>query len=40
MYLDGNNEALSAYLCGDRAAPEVVAYFHRCSVPITKSGAA
>ena len=40
MYLDGDGDALSAYLGGDRISPEVVAYFDRCSVPLPKRGAA
>jgi hypothetical protein len=34
MFLDGNEEALSRYLCGDRTSPSVVAYFTRLDIPI------
>ena len=36
MYLDGNKEALTAYLAGDRSSPTVVAYFKRLGVPIPR----
>jgi cytochrome P450 len=35
MYLDGDNEALAAYLAGDRQSAFVVAYFERCNVPLS-----
>jgi hypothetical protein len=34
MYLDGNLEALRAYLRGDRSSSTVVEYFTRCRVPL------
>jgi hypothetical protein len=34
MWLDGNKEALAAYLAGDRSSPTVTAYFERCDVPL------
>ena len=37
MWLDGNKEALAAYLAGDRSSPIVVAYFERCGVPLPGS---
>jgi hypothetical protein len=36
MFLDGDAEALKAYLAGDRSSPEVKFYFDRCGVPIPK----
>jgi hypothetical protein len=33
MLLDGNKEALAAYLAGDRSSPLVTEYFSRCGVP-------
>jgi len=33
-FLDGNEEALNRYLCGDRTSPCVVAYFTRHAIPI------
>jgi hypothetical protein len=34
MWLDGNRQALAAYLGGDRRSPEVIDYFDRCEVPL------
>ena len=34
MYLDGNLEALRAYLRGDRSSSTVIEYFTRCNVPL------
>jgi hypothetical protein len=34
MFLDGDAEALRAYLGGDRQSPAVVGYFERAGVPI------
>ncbi len=36
MWLDGNAEALAAYLTGDRISPLVTEYFERCDVPLPK----
>jgi hypothetical protein len=36
MLLDGNKEALAAYLAGDRSSPIVAEYFSRCGVPLPK----
>jgi hypothetical protein len=36
MLLDGNKEALAAYLAGDRSSPAVAEYFSRCGVPLPK----
>jgi hypothetical protein len=36
MLLDGNKEALVAYLAGDRSSPRVTEYFERCGVPLPK----
>ena len=36
MLLDGNKEALAAYLAGDRSSPTVAEYFSRCGVPLPK----
>ena len=33
MWLDGNKEALAAYLAGDRSSPTITEYFYRCDVP-------
>ena len=33
MWLDGNKEALAAYLAGDRSSPTITGYFYRCDVP-------
>ena len=40
MLLDGNKEALAAYLAGDRSFPAVVEYFSRCRVPLPKQARA
>jgi hypothetical protein len=40
MLLDGNKEALAAYLAGDRSFPAVVEYFSRCGVPLPKQARA
>jgi hypothetical protein len=40
MYLDGNSEALAAYLRGDRCSASVVDYFERCNVPLLRRDAA
>jgi len=34
--LDGNKEALAAYLAGERSSPTVAEYFSRCGVPLPK----
>jgi hypothetical protein len=34
VFLDGDPEALRAYLVGDRQSPAVVCYFERAAVPI------
>ena len=39
MYLDGNSEALAAYLRGDRQSSNVLAYFTRCNVPLLRTAA-
>lgn len=39
MYLDGDSEALAAYLRGDRQSPSVLAYFTRCNVPLLRRAA-
>jgi hypothetical protein len=36
MLLDGNKEALAAYLAGDRSFPAVAEYFSRCGVRLPK----
>jgi hypothetical protein len=36
MLLDGNREALLAYLAGDRSCPTVTGYFARFGVPLPK----
>ena len=36
MLLDGNKEALAAYLAGDRSSTTVAEYFSRCGVPLPK----
>jgi hypothetical protein len=36
MLLDGNKEALAAYLAGDRSSPVVREYFSRWEVPLPK----
>ena len=33
MWLEGNREALRAYLMGDRSSELVAGYFARCGVP-------
>jgi len=40
MLLDGNKEALAAYLAGDRSFPAVAEYFFRCGVPLPKQAGA
>jgi len=40
MWLDGNTEALSAYLSGDRNSPKVTEYFRRCGVSLSSLRAA
>jgi hypothetical protein len=37
MFLDGDREALTACLRGDRSSTAVRAYFERCGVPVSKS---
>ena len=37
MFLDGNKEALAAYLVGDRSSPMVTEYFERCGVPLPRA---
>ena len=39
MYLDGDSEALAAYLRGDRGGA-VALYFERCNVPLLRRDAA
>jgi hypothetical protein len=36
MLLDGNKEALAAYLAGERHSPIVTEYFERCGVPLPR----
>jgi hypothetical protein len=36
MWLDGNKDALAAYLAGDRNSPEIAEYFQRCGVPLPR----
>jgi hypothetical protein len=36
MLLDGDRDALKAYLAGDRSSPAVVSYFERCGVPLPR----
>ena len=36
MFLDGDREALKAYLAGDRSSPAIVGYFKRCGVLLPK----
>ena len=40
MWLDGNKEALAAYLAGDHSSPTVAEYFSRCGVPLPKQARA
>jgi len=40
MLLDGNKEALAAYLAGDRSVPTVAEYFSRCEVPLPRQARA
>ena len=40
MYLDGDSEALAAYLRGVRHSASVVDYFERCNVPLLRRAAA
>jgi hypothetical protein len=34
MFLDGELEALGAYLRGDRSSSTIIEYFARCDVPL------
>ena len=34
MFLDGDLEALRAYLRGDRSSSTIIEYFTRCNVPL------
>jgi hypothetical protein len=34
MFLDGDRDALGAYLCGDRTSQTVMSYFERCGAQI------
>ena len=36
MMLDGDKDALEAYLAGDRTSPLVTEYFERCWVPLPR----
>ena len=36
MWLEGNREALHAYLAGDRRSELVTGYFARCEVPLPR----
>jgi hypothetical protein len=36
MHLDGDKDALAAYLAGDRSSPTAVAYFERCEVSLPR----
>ena len=38
MLLDGNKEALAAYLTGDRSSSTIKSYFDRCDVPLLRRG--
>ena len=38
MLLDGNKEALAAYLTGDRTSSMIKSYFDRCNVPLPRRG--
>ncbi len=38
MLLDGNREALTGYLDGDRDSSMVKSYFDRCDVPLPRRG--
>jgi hypothetical protein len=38
MLLDGNKEALAAYLTGDRTSSMIKSYFDRCDVPLPRRG--
>ena len=40
MFLDGDAEALKAYLAGDRSSQAVKSYFDRCEVPLPKNAGA
>lgn len=40
MHLEGDGEALKAYLRGDRGSPIVIAYFERCGVSLRRPGQA
>jgi Helix-turn-helix domain len=33
MFLDGDQDALAAYLRGDRTSPTIIEYFARCDCP-------
>jgi hypothetical protein len=37
MHLDGDANALKAYLAGDRSSETVKSYFDRCEVPLPKT---
>jgi Helix-turn-helix domain len=37
MFLDGDREALAAYLRGDRTSPMIAEYFASCRVPVPKT---
>ena len=37
MWLDGNREALTAYLAGDRTSSMVTDYFSRCEVALLQA---
>jgi hypothetical protein len=39
MWLDGNKDALSRYLAGDRSSPTITEYFEHCGVPLPRSRA-
>jgi len=40
MWLDGDREALAAYLAGDRVLPLVTEYFEHCGVPLPRNARA
>jgi hypothetical protein len=40
MFLDGDADALKAYLAGDRSSQAVKSYFNRCEVPLPKNAGA
>jgi hypothetical protein len=37
MHLDGDADALKAYLAGDRSSQTIKLYFERCEVPLPKA---